>query len=259
MSSEFSVTVLASGSRGNAAVIRAGEQAFLIDVGISCRQLVERLAQAGLSPEDLSGVLLTHEHNDHVKGLPVFSRKFHLPVFANEKTWQYLPKKNEMERSCCRLLPKSLVSGSLQIIPFVVPHDAAATVGYVFKSGGSKCTYLTDVGFVTDEVRQNVAEADVLILEANHDVDMLKNGSYPQLLKQRILGTRGHLSNVSAAWLLAQMDRLPEEVFLAHLSQENNLPDLALQTVRGILDANELGAATKIYVASQDKIVKNYK
>ena len=258
MSSEFEITILASGSKGNAAVIRAGEQAFLVDVGISCRQLTERLHQAGMKPEDLTGVLLTHEHNDHVKGLPVFCRKYRLPVFANERTWQYMPKKSEMERSCCRLLPKKLSSGSLEIIPFAVPHDAASTVGYVFKSGGSKCTYLTDVGFVTDEVRQNIADADVVVLEANHDEDMLKNGSYPQILKQRILGTRGDLSNVSAAWLLAHMERLPEEVFLAHLSQENNLPSLALQTVRGILDANEVGADTKIYITSQENIVKNY-
>lgn len=258
MSGEFSVTVLASGSKGNAVVIRAGEQAFLVDVGISCRQLTERLGKVGMKPEDLSGVLLTHEHNDHVKGLPVFCRKYHLPVFANERTWQSLPNKSDLERSCCRLLPRSLVSGNLEIIPFAVPHDAASTVGYVFKSGGSKCTYLTDVGFVTDEVRQNVADADVLILEANHDEDMLKNGSYPQIIKQRILGARGHLSNVSAAWLLAHMERLPEAVFLAHLSQENNLPSLALETVRGILDANELGAETEIYITSQENIVKNY-
>ncbi len=258
MSSDFRITVLASGSKGNAAVIRTGGQAFLIDVGISCRQLTERLAQAGMRPEDLSGVLLTHEHNDHVKGLPVFCRKYQLPIFANERTWQSMPKKSELERSCCRLLPKKLVSGALEITPFAVPHDAASTVGYVFKSGGSKCTYLTDVGFVTDEVRQNVADADVLILEANHDVEMLKNGSYPQVLQQRILGTRGHLSNVSAGWLLAQMDRLPEEVFLAHLSQENNRPSLALKTVRDILTANEVGETTKIYLTSQENIVKNY-
>ena len=168
MSSEFEITILASGSKGNAAVIRAGEQAFLVDVGISCRQLTERLHQAGMKPEDLTGVLLTHEHNDHVKGLPVFCRKYRLPVFANERTWQYMPKKSEMERSCCRLLPKKLSSGSLEIIPFAVPHDAASTVGYVFKSGGSKCTYLTDVGFVTDEVRQNIADADVVVLSLIH-------------------------------------------------------------------------------------------
>ena len=168
-----------------------------------------------------------------------------------------MPKKSEMERSCCRLLPKKLSSGSLEIIPFAVPHDAASTVGYVFKSGGSKCTYLTDVGFVTDEVRQNIADADVVVLEANHDEDMLKNGSYPQILKQRILGTRGHLSNVSAAWLLAHMERLPEEVFLAHLSQETIcLPGPA--NGAGILDANEVGADTKIYITSQENIVKNY-
>lgn len=258
MSGEFKVTVLASGSKGNATVIRAGDQAFLIDIGISCRQLTERMTAVGIKPEDLSGVLLTHEHNDHVKGLPVLCRKYHLPVFANEKTWQSLPKKSDLERNCCRLLPKKFKSGGMEIIPFDVPHDAASTVGYVFKSGGSKCTYLTDVGFITEEVRQNVADSDVLVLEANHDVDMLKNGSYPAILKQRILSTRGHLSNVSAAWLLANMERLPQEVFLAHLSQENNRPSLALQTVRDILDANEVGEHIKIYLASQENIVKNY-
>ena len=233
MSSEFEITILASGSKGNAAVIRAGEQAFLVDVGISCRQLTERLHQAGMKPEDLTGVLLTHEHNDHVKGLPVFCRKYRLPVFANERTWQYMPKKSEMERSCCRLLPKKLSSGSLEIIPFAVPHDAASTVGYVFKSGGSKCTYLTDVGFVTDEVRQNIADADVVVLEANHDVKMLEAGPYPYYLKRRILGDYGHLSNENAGRLLSSIlhDNL-KHIFLGHLSKENNYEELAYETVR---------------------------
>ena len=233
MSSEFEITILASGSKGNAAVIRAGEQAFLVDVGISCRQLTERLHQAGMKPEDLTGVLLTHEHNDHVKGLPVFCRKYRLPVFANESTWQYIPKKSEMERSCCRLLPKKLSSGSLEIIPFAVPHDAASTVGYVFKSGGSKCTYLTDVGFVTDEVRQNIADADVVVLEANHDVKMLEAGPYPYYLKRRILGDYGHLSNENAGRLLSSIlhDNL-KHIFLGHLSKENNYEELAYETVR---------------------------
>ena len=233
MSSEFEITILASGSKGNAAVIRAGEQAFLVDVGISCRQLTERLHQAGMKPEDLTGVLLTHEHHDHVKGLPVFCRKYRLPVFANERTWQYMPKKSEMERSCCRLLPKKLSSGSLEIIPFAVPHDAASTVGYVFKSGGSKCTYLTDVGFVTDEVRQNIADADVVVLEANHDVKMLEAGPYPYYLKRRILGDYGHLSNENAGRLLSSIlhDNL-KHIFLGHLSKENNYEELAYETVR---------------------------
>ena len=251
MSSEFEITILASGSKGNAAVIRAGEQAFLVDVGISCRQLTERLHQAGMKPEDLTGVLLTHEHNDHVKGLPVFCRKYRLPVFANERTWQYMPKKSEMERSCCRLLPKKLSSGSLEIIPFAVPHDAASTVGYVFKSGGSKCTYLTDVGFVTDEVRQNIADADVVVLEANHDEDMLKNGSYPQILKQRILGTRGHLSNVSAGAAAIELYRRGVRgILLGHISSQNNIKQLAYDTVcsqcreAGIIVGKDLALTT---------------
>lgn len=258
MTGEFKISVLASGSKGNATVISADGKNFLIDAGISCRQLVQRLREAGYQPEDLDGVLLTHEHRDHVSGLSVLNRKYHLPVFANEATWRYIPQRGEMERACCRLLPKCLETDGLKITSFNVPHDAAGTVGYVFTCAGARCVYLTDVGFITEEIKENVAGADTLLLEANHDEEMLKKGTYPYALKQRILGTRGHLSNNAAGWLLAQMERLPGEVFLAHLSQENNTPQLALNTVRGMLDAKEIGESTKIYVASQDNIVKNF-
>ena len=258
MTGEFKISVLASGSKGNATVITAGGKSFLIDAGISCRQLTQRLKEAGLAPENLEGVLLTHEHRDHVNGLPVLSRKWHLPVFANEATWRNMPQRTEMERACCRLLPKCLQTDGLKITSFNVPHDAAGTLGYVFEYAGARCVYLTDVGFITEEIKTNVAGADTLVLEANHDEEMLKKGSYPYALKQRILGTRGHLSNAAAGWLLSQMERLPAEVVLAHLSQENNTSQLALGTVRGILDAKELGETTQIYVASQDEIVKNY-
>lgn len=258
MTGEFKISVLASGSKGNATVISADGKNFLIDAGISCRQLVQRLREAGYQPEDLDGVLLTHEHRDHVSGLSVLNRKYHLPVFANEATWRYIPQRGEMERACCRLLPKCLETDGLKITSFNVPHDAAGTVGYVFTCAGARCVYLTDVGFITEEIKENVAGADTLVLEANHDEEMLKKGTYPYALKQRILGTRGHLSNNAAGWLLAQMERLPGEVFLAHLSQENNTPQLALNTVRGMLDSKEIGESTKIYVASQDNIVKNF-
>ncbi len=258
MTGEFKVSVLASGSKGNAAVISAGGKSFLIDAGISCRQLTQRLKEINMVPEDLEGILLTHEHRDHISGLPLLSRKYHLPVFANEATWRYLPQRSEMERACCRLLPKQLETGALKISSFSVPHDAANAVGYVFSYAGSRCVYLTDVGFITEEIKENVAGADTLVLEANHDEEMLKSGSYPYMLKQRILGTRGHLSNKAAGWLLSQMERLPGEVFLAHLSQENNTHELALQTVRSILEAKDTGGDTHIYVASQDEIVKNY-
>lgn len=258
MTGEFKISVLASGSKGNATVISAGGKNILIDAGISCRQLVQRLREAGLQPEDLDAVLLTHEHRDHVNGLPVFSRNYHLPVFANEATWRYIPQRGELERASCRLMPKLLETDGLKITSFAVPHDAASTVGYVFTCAGARCVYLTDVGFITKEIKENVAGADTLVLEANHDEEMLKKGTYPYVLKQRILGTRGHLSNNAAGWLLSQMERLPGEVFLAHLSQENNTPQLALKTVRGILDAKELGEDTQIYVTSQDNILKNF-
>lgn len=258
MTGEFKISVLASGSKGNASIITAGGKNFLIDAGISCRQLTQRMKDIGMQPEDLEGVLLTHEHRDHIGGLPVFCRKYHLPVFANEATWRGLPLKNEMEHSSCRLLPKSLETDGLKITSFAVPHDAAGAVGYVFSYAGSRCVYLTDVGFITEEIKNNVAGADTLVLEANHDEEMLKKGSYPYALKQRILGTRGHLSNKAAGWLLSQMQRLPGEVVLAHLSQENNTPQLALDTVRGMLQMRDDGGDTQIYVASQDEIVKNY-
>ena len=187
MTGEFKISVLASGSKGNATIITAGGKNFLIDAGISCRQLTQRIKETGMQPEDLDGVLLTHEHRDHISGLPVFSRKYHLPVFANEPTWRSFPQRSEMERSCCRLLPKC----------------------YVFSYAGARCVYLTDVGFITEEIKNNVAGADTLVLEANHDEEMLKKGIYPYALKQRILGTRGHLSNKAAGWLLSQMERLP--------------------------------------------------
>lgn len=128
MTGEFKISVLASGSKGNATIITAGGKNFLIDAGISCRQLTQRIKETGMQPEDLDGVLLTHEHRDHISGLPVFSRKYHLPVFANEPTWRSLPQRSEMERSCCRLLPKCLETEGLKIENFAVPHDAAGAV-----------------------------------------------------------------------------------------------------------------------------------
>lgn len=174
MTGEFKISVLASGSKGNATVISAGGKNILIDAGISCRQLVQRLRDVGLQPEDLDAVLLTHEHRDHVNGLPVFSRNYHLPVFANEATWRYIPQRGELERVNCRLMPKLLETDGLKITSFAVPHDAASTVGYVFTCAGARCVYLTDVGFITEEIKENVAGADTLVLEANHDEEMLK-------------------------------------------------------------------------------------
>ena len=255
----FKVTMLASGSKGNSALISTGKQNFLVDMGISCKMLTSRLKEVGFCVEDLDGIFLTHEHTDHVKGLATFTKKHTVPIYSSELTWRaILSKEPKIERRNCRIIGGALKCGEVEVNSFEIPHDAVDPHGYVFKCNGSKCAYITDTGFVTPAVRQAAEDADTIILEANHDVEMLKNGIYPPHLKQRILSTRGHLSNESAGWLLANLPRLPENIILAHLSQENNLPRLALDTVRNILDGASLFNEARIIVAAQDSIVKNY-
>ena len=255
----FKVTMLASGSKGNSALISTGKQNFLVDMGISCKMLTSRLKEVGFCVEDLDGIFLTHEHTDHVKGLATFTQKHTVPIYSSELTWRaILSKEPKIERRNCRIIGGALKCGEVEVNSFEIPHDAVDPHGYVFKCNGSKCAYITDTGFVTPAVRQAAEDADTIILEANHDVEMLKNGIYPPHLKQRILSTRGHLSNESAGWFLANLSRLPENIILAHLSQENNLPRLALDTVRNILDGASLFNEARIIVAAQDSIVKDY-
>lgn len=258
MANDLQVVMLASGSKGNVALITSSRQRFLVDVGISCRALTNRMKEIGVSPEELDGVFLTHEHSDHVKGLATFMKKYPVPVYSSADTWRaILAKDGKIERHRCRLISGSLLCGDMRIDSFAIPHDAADPHGYSFtsQSTGAKCTYVTDAGFITDTIREAVAGSDVLVLEANHDVQMLKNGPYPEQLKQRILSTRGHLSNDTAGIFLAQLQKLPEHVLLAHLSEHNNLPRLAQDTVQNILDSKKRLQETELFVASQDEIV----
>ncbi|HIU63780.1 MAG TPA: MBL fold metallo-hydrolase [Candidatus Avacidaminococcus intestinavium] len=257
MSKEFSVCVIASGSKGNATLIKAGDTAFLVDAGISCRRITAGLKELDLDPLDLSGVLITHEHRDHVAGLPVLTRKYKLPVFANEETWGAMEVRNDIERVCHRLLPQNFSLGQVEISSFAISHDAAQPVGYSFVCRGEKCSYLTDSGFVNESIRQGTAGCDILILEANHDEDMLKNGDYPRMLKNRILSARGHLSNTAAGWFLANLDKMPKEVFLAHLSAENNRPELASETIKRIISDAGCAREPKLFIASQEHITHN--
>lgn len=257
----FQVAMLASGSKGNATVIRAGNSYFLVDMGLSCRELVNRLSKIHLKPEQLEAIFITHEHIDHVRGIATFSKKYAIPIYSSEKTWRaILSKDKNINRLICHIIDTNVSYNNIMISSFSIPHDASDPHGYIFENidSGYKCTYLTDTGFVTDTVREAVEGAELLILEANHDVEMLKNGKYPAHLKQRILSTRGHLSNESAGWLLAGLKKSPNNVFLAHLSEENNRPNLALSTVKDILAHERKNQNINIQVASQYEVVGNF-
>lgn len=228
------VSVLASGSKGNAVYVEMDGARFLIDAGISATRIKKGLAAHGVDAAKLDGVFITHEHCDHIAGLAMLSKWYHLPIFSRRATLASMSCRTELPAQCLHPVTDGVCVAGVQVIPFSVSHDAADPVGY--RIIGSKCCVLaTDLGFVTANVQAAIEGADTLILEANHDPEVLKNGAYPWPLKRRILSNRGHLANADAAWALARMRKKPEKVFLAHLSEENNRPEIARKTVDGIL------------------------
>jgi phosphoribosyl 1,2-cyclic phosphodiesterase len=236
---EALVRVLASGSSGNAVFVAFGETRLLVDAGVSAAALRRHLAEIGLRPEDLSAVLLTHEHGDHTSGLAgMRSRWPKVPIRATAGTARALD-----ERDGLRLEGPFLASGDalqvgdVRIAPFTVSHDAAEAVGYRFDCGDLAVGVATDFGAPTDHVMAMLAGCRVLVLEANHDEDMLRRGPYPPYLKRRIASARGHLSNRQAAAVLAEVaGPALEHVILAHLSRTNNTPVRAVAEVSAVLD-----------------------
>lgn len=258
----FQVAVLASGSKGNATVMRCESGMVLVDAGISCRRITQGMQRLGLRPENLDAVFITHEHIDHVQGLETFIKKYPVPVFASAGTWRGI--KQTLPRLDLQLCNRHIFSpqteitlGGLQVRSFSISHDALEPSGYAFRCKGHTFAYVTDTGYVSDLVKRELDGAEILVLETNHDPILLKNGRYPLPLQKRILGTRGHLANETAGHLLATLRTLPRQVFLAHLSQENNTPDLALTTVRSIVQQQYPKAVIQFYVTSQDEVVKN--
>lgn len=245
---------LSSGSSGNCYLAGSDSTYILLDAGISAKKITENLSSLNLAPEDISGIFLTHEHSDHIKGVDVLCRKYGIPVFANEKT--YLELKDlckYWEKMDFRLFlnNKEFSVGDLQIKAFPVHHDAVDTVGFSVSHQNSKICTATDTGCVTHEIIQELASADLVILEANHDEDILKMGRYPWFLKQRILSSCGHLSNEAAGKVIAEiMKQSPKQkrFLLAHLSKENNFPEMAYQTVLNILESYDIFPCDKLQI-----------
>jgi Metal-dependent hydrolases of the beta-lactamase superfamily I len=233
---------LSSGSNGNCYYFGNDRTAFLIDLGIGTRTVKKRLAEQGLSIDDIDAVFVTHDHFDHIKSLGTFTERYHKPVYLTRTLEQAL-RRNFCTagrlKGCVRFLEEgkeAAVGDSLLITPFVVPHDATQTVGYHFTFDGERFTVMTDLGEVTDDAVRYASLADHLVVESNYDVDMLVTGSYPRELKERILMQHGHLSNEQAASLLRRACHEGlRDVYLCHLSANNNTPRLAFESAQKTL------------------------
>ena len=235
---------LVSGSSGNSTYISNGNTHILIDAGISCKQLVEHINQLGIEPSKIKGLFLTHEHIDHIKGAGVLSRKYNIPVYATKGTWEGIGNTvGEFAPENIRIVKSGemFLVGDLCVKPFEIPHDTLEPVAYSVFTDKHKMTVATDIGHVTDMIKENIYDSDVLLFEANHDIDMLRNGSYPWSLKKRILGEKGHLSNVASGEALSEiMNERLKFIFLGHLSSENNEPHRAYETVEKILESRNI-------------------
>jgi phosphoribosyl 1,2-cyclic phosphodiesterase len=242
---------LASGSKGNCLVAEAGGTRVLLDCGLAPRELERRLARLGLAPEDLAGILVTHEHDDHAGHAFAFAAKHGLGVWLTYGTRRALEEAGSPMHGAATCVIESRAAfavGALQVQPFTVPHDAREPVQFVLSDGARRLGVLTDIGTSTAHVEAMLSRCDALVLECNHDADLLRSGSYPGWLKERIAGPFGHLSNAAAAALLAALDRSRlQHVICAHLSQENNRPQLARAALAGALGCEQdwVGVATQ--------------
>jgi phosphoribosyl 1,2-cyclic phosphodiesterase len=307
------MTILASGSKGNATIVAAGKTSVLIDAGLSCRELLKRMAAAGEDPASLDAILITHEHVDHVSGLAVLARRLGIPVYFTEQThrawvrmltpkttmsyakWLEMKQREkteaashapahtvivvEAESDATAQLPvdpdddtpakkdptalpaveyfrpgHAFAIGDLDVNPFTIPHDAADPCGFVFhaRSESLRMAVATDLGYIPPNVKLALKNVDVLLLESNHDLEMLKDGPYPWSVKQRVLSRVGHLSNAAAAeFLMQDYDGGAHTIVLGHLSEHNNLPELALLAAEQAIGNRMNLLGNRILLASQ--------
>lgn len=246
---QLSVCVLASGSKGNSVYISDGTTSVLIDAGLSGTEIKRRLNHRGLSPEKISAVLVTHEHSDHIRGAGILSKKYGTPIYMNSKTAVAAVQKIGKIR-CIRHFEcgTPFMINSLRFHPFSVSHDASDTTGFAVSFDGKKIGIATDLGFVTEMVKNHLTGCNALILEANHDSEMLINGPYPWHLKQRVKGRTGHLSNTDTKALLQEIKHENlAHVVLTHLSEINNTPEKALTEILPVFHETQ----THITVADQ--------
>lgn len=251
MSLQYSI--LASGSTGNALYVESDEHSFLVDAGFSGKQMEALFQQIDRDISKLTGIFVTHEHSDHIKGIGVLARKYSLPIYANENTWRamnHLVGEIPTEQKMVFNTETVKSFGSVDIESFGVSHDAAEPMFYVFHQSGKKLVLITDTGYVSDRMKGIISNADAFIFESNHDVQMLRMGRYPWSIKRRILSDVGHVSNEDAALAMSEViGDNTKRVYLAHLSLDNNMKDLARMSVAQTLQSQGIivGEQVELY------------
>lgn len=234
----FEVHVLASGSDGNCTAVCSDDVTILIDAGLSGRQLTTLVKSAGMDPKQITAILLTHEHIDHVRGAGVLSRKYEIPICCNAATLAACEIGEITHKTIFKTL-EEFELGHLKIMPLPITHHAADPNAFFISSEKNKFLLATDLGKVNNDVFEALGKADFAVIEANHDLRMLENGPYPIMLKRLIKSERGHLSNIDCAHALWASGYGDKKVFLAHLSKNNNIPDLAIRTVSSLLGCRD--------------------
>lgn len=251
----LTIAPLFSSSAGNCTYIEAGNTAVLVDAGVAGNQVEQALNSLGKKAGNLKAIIISHEHSDHIKGAGVLSRKYDIPIFANTATWEQMRRKvGEIAVKNVRLADGEFFVGDLCMSPFAIHHDSADAVGYCIYSGAKKIAIMTDTGKVTEKMIAEIAGAQVVLLESNHDINMLKSGKYPAHLKKRILSNHGHLSNEDSAAVAFRLCQSGTKgLLLAHLSRENNYPELAYKVVATHLTANGITIGADIALATTKK------
>ncbi len=258
---ELRMCSLRSSSKGNATIIYSETTKILVDCGISGKVLCDAMCQAGMTPDKIDAMVITHEHSDHTKGVGVVARKYNIPIFTTYGTWAAMQKSvGEIPDGCRRIFDKAIPFniGDITVNAFEIPHDAAEPVGYSFECDGYKAAVATDIGIMSEELLQNIKGCHTVLLESNYDLFMLEAGTYPYELKCRIKSDKGHLCNDDAALTARDLVKSgTKKIILGHISPENNYPDLAFETTKLCLAGNGItvGKDVELYVAKKDGIV----
>jgi len=255
-----SVTVLASGSKGNCTVVSSSGTRLLVDAGLSCRELLNRMRLCGLDPHAIDAILITHEHTDHIGGLRVLAKRLKVPVYITGATYhayQKFARDSAGNRIALARLETFCAGSAFQIgdivvTPFTIPHDAVDPVGFTFRTDGIKVGVCTDLGYMPASVRHHLRGCHVLMIESNHDLELLRGGPYPWSVKQRVMSRVGHLSNDALAdFLTSDYDGVAEFLILAHLSEQNNHPEIARMTAERALSEQRSLLRNRLLLAAQ--------